>query len=107
MTTMIERVAKAIEGADVGYSMNLTRLVDGVHTYTLTYDDGTPPLEFGSTDDVYDHVTARRQFARARAALEELLEPSVAMQDAIDFGEMGADSGYRAGINAALNEVLA
>lgn len=48
----IEAVAKAIEDADdeFGYCMELTQLVDGVSTYTLTYNGDAEPLEFGSTN---------------------------------------------------------
>ncbi len=44
MSDVVGKVAGAIEDAEFGYSMNLTSLVDGVSTYTLTYSDGSPPL---------------------------------------------------------------
>lgn len=81
MQTMIERVAKAIEDADVKYSMELIRLVDGVSTYLLRYDDGEV-LEFGDTDDAYDHVSNKRRKKAARAAIEEMRLPTKGMIDA-------------------------
>ncbi|WP_207897488.1 hypothetical protein, partial [Rhizobium sp. PP-F2F-G48] len=34
----IDRVAAAIEGAQISHSLKLTRLVDGISTYTVTVD---------------------------------------------------------------------
>lgn len=68
----IERVAAAIESAEVGYSLELTRLVDGERTYTLTYSDGTPPLTFGDIDDGYDHIRQRKLKAQAVAVIDAL-----------------------------------
>ncbi|MQX90295.1 hypothetical protein [Sinorhizobium meliloti] len=79
MSTMVERVARAIDEADVGYSINLTRLVDGVSTYTLRYHGVSDLLEFGSYDEASEHVRATRDERRARAAIEAMMEPTEAM----------------------------
>ena len=68
----IERVAAAIESAEVGYTLRLTRLVDGEETYTLAYSDGTPPLTFSDIDDGYRHVQARKRKAQAVAVIAAL-----------------------------------
>lgn len=83
MSEMVERVARAIDEADVGYSINLTRLVDGVSTYTLRYHGLSDLLEFGSYDEASEHVRAARDERRARAAIEALMEPTDAMLDAV------------------------
>ncbi|TIM16228.1 MAG: hypothetical protein E5Y67_03275 [Mesorhizobium sp.] len=70
---MVEIAAKAIDDAEFGFTLNLTRLVDGVSTYTLTYSDGSPPLEFGATDEAYEHVAQRKRLTLARAALTAAL----------------------------------
>jgi hypothetical protein len=69
---MIEAVAQAVEDAEIGYSINLTRLVDGESTYTLRYQDGTPTLEFGSYDEASEHVGETRGERRARAVISAL-----------------------------------
>lgn len=69
MSDVVGKVAGAIEDAEFGYSMNLTSLVDGVSTYTLTYSDGSPPLEFPGTDEAYAHIASKRAAARARSAI--------------------------------------
>lgn len=67
---LIQRVADAIDKAEVGYSLRLTRLLDGESTYTLTYNDGSEPIEFSDIDDGYAHIRARLHRARAEAAIE-------------------------------------
>jgi hypothetical protein len=66
----VERVAKAIEAAQnaVSYRLELTRLVDGLSTYTLTYADGEK-LEFDDIDDGYLHIEQKKRLALARAAI--------------------------------------
>ncbi len=68
---MVERVANALEQADVRYRMELTRLVDGESTYTLTYGDGRM-FEFPDTDEVYAHVRRTKREVAARAALSAI-----------------------------------
>ncbi|WP_457659616.1 hypothetical protein [Sinorhizobium medicae] len=79
MSTMIERVATAIDEADVGYHINLTKLVDGVSTYTLRYHGVSDPLEFDSYDGASEHVHLTRNERRARAAIEAMREPTTEM----------------------------
>lgn len=77
MTTpsdLIEEVAKAIEDAEIGYSLNLTRLVDNESTYVLTYTDGSEPLEFSDTDAAYEHIANKRATSRAKAAASVIIE---------------------------------
>lgn len=71
--SVIEAVADALESTDVGYSMRLTRMVDGVHTYELDYGNGEPKLEFASTDEVYEHVGRRKRASQAKAAIDAYL----------------------------------
>lgn len=66
----IDRVAAALDGADVSFKMNLTRLVDGVSTYTLTMDGKTE--EFGDTDDLYDRVREIKHRKQAEAVISAL-----------------------------------
>lgn len=73
---IIDRVAAAIESAEVGYSLILTRLVDGERTYTLTYSDGSPPLTFDDIDDGYLHIRERKRQAQALAVTTALAVPT-------------------------------
>lgn len=66
----IDRVAAAIDGTDVGFNMSLTRLVDGVSTYTLTMDSKTE--EFADTDDLYARVREIKQRKQAEAIVAAL-----------------------------------
>ena len=74
-----DRIADAIAQADVGFSMNLIRLVDGVHTYRLTYSDGEThefcddeTADFDAQDRLYAHVRARKRQRQADAVLAAL-----------------------------------
>jgi hypothetical protein len=73
---MVERVADAMERAEVGYHLRLVKLVDDVHTYALTYDDAEP-LEFNCTEDAYAHIATKKREVQARAALESALADHV------------------------------
>lgn len=79
MNEILERVADALERAEVGYHLCLTRLVDGVSTYTLTYDDDSPPLEFDDNSDAYAHIAAKKRLKAAKLAIEAMREPTEAM----------------------------
>lgn len=68
---LVERIAAAIGDAEIGYSINLTRLVRGVSTYTLAYEDGET-LKFPSLDAATAHLRTRRHAARATAALRAI-----------------------------------
>lgn len=74
-----EIIADAIAQADVGFSMSLIRLVDGVHTYRLTYSDGEiqefsddETDDFDAQDRLYAHVRARKRQRQADAVLAAL-----------------------------------
>jgi hypothetical protein len=79
---LIEAAAKAIEDAEFGYSLNLTRLVDNESTYVLTYTDGSEPLEFSDIDEAYEHIAYKRETARARAAASIFIEACAKEADA-------------------------
>ncbi|RWQ35485.1 MAG: hypothetical protein EOS20_18425 [Mesorhizobium sp.] len=83
MVDMVERVADALETAELGYSMELIRLVDGESTYRLKYSDGET-LEFSSSDEVYEHVAQRKRLSQATAAIAAMLSQQVlAKRDAL------------------------
>lgn len=64
----VKRVARAIDEASVGHSINLTRMVDGEAEYTAVVGDQEPRI-FPSYSDASDYVETFRRHARARAAL--------------------------------------
>jgi hypothetical protein len=64
---LIERVAHAIDEADCGYSINLTRLVDGEATYTAVV--GGKTREFDCHEDASEWVGTFRRKAKALAAI--------------------------------------
>lgn len=71
---LLDVISKALDEADrLQFSMQLTRLVDGVYTYALTYNDGSDPLEFSSTDDVYEHVADKKRLRKAQAVLSAVM----------------------------------
>lgn len=109
--SMIERVGRAIREADeIGYSISLARLVDGVTTYELDYGGGESPLEFETHSEALEHVVARRNCARARAAIEAMREPTPEMRAFIRQSPHDpaladrAELGWYRGIDAALKE---
>jgi hypothetical protein len=68
---MIKAVTAAIQEADaqLHYSFNLTRLVDGEETYTLCMP-GFDPVDFhNDRDEGYALLTERRNRVRAQAVL--------------------------------------
>lgn len=69
----VEAMERAMASAEFGYSLHLTRLVDGVSTYTLTYSDGSDVLEFESMDEGYDHIANKKKGTQARAAFTALV----------------------------------
>lgn len=111
-TEMIGKIASAIGLADdaFGYSFNMTKLIDGVATHTLTMD-GFEPVDFEDRDDGYRLIAERRNRLRAKAILEALKDPSVDMIEAsIDAREYGmtleesANAVWQSMIDAALGE---
>lgn len=69
---LFRRVASAIDDADFAFSLKLTRLVDGVSEYTVTFSDGTPPMLFPDTEDAYEYIRGRKMLAKAQAAIAAL-----------------------------------
>lgn len=67
---LIEKISEAIESAEIGHSLSLTRLIDGESTYTLEYDDGGGPLEFSDIHDGYEHIRQRKRKAQAEAVID-------------------------------------
>lgn len=70
-----DKIIGAIQDSEVGFSMRLIRLVDGVNTYRLTYEDGET-LEFVDDDDegeardrLYAHIRAKKDRIRCDAIL--------------------------------------
>lgn len=104
--TKLEEVAVAIEDAQIGYSIRLTRLVDGVSTYECRIDGLDGVLEFKSHGEALDFVTARRREVQARAAIEAMREPTQVMIDAMDdhAGTLAPQYAYMDAIDAALSE---
>ena len=70
-STVREAVEAILDADEIGYSLNLTRLVDGEHTYTLTMQ-GREPVEFSDIDDAYEHIRQVKRQIRADAILAVL-----------------------------------
>jgi len=72
---VIERVAAAIDGADIGHSMKLVRLVDGVCTYRVEIDGSVE--EFTDDEDLaieqaYARIRQVKQRKQAEAVIAAL-----------------------------------
>lgn len=70
---IVDAIAQALEGAEFGYSLQLTRLVDGESTYTLKYTDGSEPIEFDDIDAGYAHVAEKKRLVQALAVLTAMV----------------------------------
>ena len=81
MSEMMDRVARAIEAAEVGYHLRLTRMDDNGSEYTLSYEDGET-LKFDGTDTAYKHIANKKRMKAARAAIVSQREPTEAMIEA-------------------------
>lgn len=75
----IDRIAAALESADIGHTMSLTRLVDGIHTYTLkirgeieTFVDSD---EANAIDQVYARIREAKHRLQAEAVIAALHAP--------------------------------
>lgn len=107
-STMIERVAQAIEQAQIGYSISMVRLVDGVATFECRVDGVEGVLEFDSHAEALEFVTARQREFQARAAIEAMSEPTKLMLSIDGHGTPGLKRLiYCKMINAALTETPA
>lgn len=113
MSEMVERVTRAMEAAELGFSIQLTRLVDGVSTYELNYSDRIGSFEFADIDGAHVHVEHRRAEVRARAAIKAMREPTISMVRCGARAMQGDDlqptngevnAAWRAMINDALTE---
>lgn len=116
---MGERVAKALEDASLGFSIQLTRLVDGVSTYELNYSDRIGSFEFSDMNEAHEHVAHRSAQILARAAIAAMREPTAEMRQAASAAAtkvnpcrdddhaaavaLDSQSIYRAMIDAALH----
>tara|TARA_R110002012_G_scaffold315261_2_gene528925 strand:- start:11736 stop:12008 length:273 start_codon:yes stop_codon:yes gene_type:complete len=69
----IDRVAAAIESADVEYSMLLIRLVDGVNTYRLKIDGSVEEFTDNDEDDAVDQAYARIREVKRRKQAEAVI----------------------------------
>jgi hypothetical protein len=87
-SVLLERVAEALEGTAFNFSIELTRLVDGVSTYTLTTSDGS--REFPSHQDAYDCVSQQKRQRQARAVLAVALEEAAKAVEALPENELCA-----------------
>ena len=76
----VERVADAIEAASVGYSITLTKLVDGEAEYTATVD-GQPPKIFPGHEEASEYVDGFRRTMKARAALAAMQQQAPVAED--------------------------
>lgn len=72
---LVAAVGEAMD-THFGWSINLTRLVDGVSTYTLTFP-GYEPEDFESHEDAYEVLGKRLGVARAKLVLAAI-EPTIA-----------------------------
>lgn len=75
----IDRIAAAIKSADIGHSMTLTRLVDGVHTYTLTIDGKVEEFvdnDEDAIDQVYARIREVKHLKQAEAVISALGQPA-------------------------------
>ncbi len=68
----IEKVAKAIEAADCGYSIKLTSLTSEGSVYTLDLCDGSDLQTFPDAEDARAFANRHRSMARAKAAIAAL-----------------------------------
>lgn len=73
MNELVERVAQAIDDAEISWRSRLIRLVDGVNTYRLELGDAV--MEFTDTDEIsasdrlYATVNKAKREAKAAAAI--------------------------------------
>lgn len=109
MSEMIERVAKAIEAADVGYDINLVRMVEDETIYRVTFVG--EKHEFPGYEEASDFVHSRKLIMKARAAItamrevtEEMLNASKTADGYLDPSAGVHTDQWCAMINAVLEE---
>jgi len=73
MTLTLDQLAEAIDAASVGYTIRLTKLVDGEAEYTATVD-GEAPRTFPDRSEASEYVDTFRRLAKARAILSKIEE---------------------------------
>ncbi|MDM9644517.1 hypothetical protein [Rhizobium sp. S163] len=100
----IERVSAAIDSADVGFNMKLTRLVDGVHTYELRMDGKVE--EFDNTDDLYIRVREIKQRKQAEAIIRALGARERRLEAALKTLSHYWQGEYWAGVSPADSEKI-
>lgn len=98
-TEEVTVIARALESAEFGFRIELTRLVDGEHTYTLTFSDGRI-MEFSSHDDAYAVVAEERRLVQARAVLSAV-RPLIMAEAATIALAAGSQFSARAARSAA------
>lgn len=69
----IDRVAAAIDSADVGHSLSLVRLVDGVSTYRLELDGSVEEFTDGEIEQAIDQAYARIRQVKQRKQAEAVI----------------------------------
>lgn len=70
----IDRVASAIDGADIGFSMTLTELVDGVHTFRLEIDGLVEDFVDNDEEDASEQARARLRSIKLRKQAEAVID---------------------------------
>lgn len=98
------RVASAIDDADFGFSLKLTRLLDGVSEYTVTFSDGTPPMVFPDTENAYEYIRGRKLLAKAQAAIAALAPASGSQMVVTDELAITYKAAFRAVFDRWLND---
>lgn len=69
---LIEKVANLIEKSKVTFNMRLTRLIDRVSTYEITYNDSDAKYEFDDQDQAYEHIGKYIRTRQAEALIKSL-----------------------------------
>lgn len=84
----IDRVAAAIDSAEIGHSMRLIRLIDGVSTYRLEIEGSVEEFTDDDTDSAIDQVYARirkvRQRKQAEAVIAALTPPTLVVGPSVN-----------------------
>jgi hypothetical protein len=77
MTTLnecaLQAAAEAIAESDIGYEIKLTKFVDGVSEYSVTFPDGSEPRTFPGYSAASEYVERERNLSKAKAAVEAYL----------------------------------